>query len=111
MSDSFNKKLSELFGKVDDKILQSKLNAALDMLKKGNIETLAEKINKMDKNELMDKINELDDSKLKELNINKDEFQKKLSSADFENLSKLLGENGEDFVRKIKSLLDKNPNS
>lgn len=106
MSDFFNKKLSEIFGKVDEKILKTKLNAAIDMIKNGDYQELAEKLNKMDKNELVDKINELDDSKLKELNINKDEFKQKLTDADLENLSKLIGENGDEIVNKIKSLLD-----
>ena len=40
MSNSINKKLAELIGKVDDKVLQAKINAALDMLKNSNKEEL-----------------------------------------------------------------------
>ncbi|MFZ5986121.1 MAG: membrane trafficking protein [Bacillota bacterium] len=107
MSDLFNKKLSELFGKMDEKVLQVRLNAAIDMLKKGNVDDLAKKINKMDKNELLDKINEIDESKLKELNIDKNEIKQRVSDADLNNLAKLLGEQGDEIVEKLKAFLEK----
>lgn len=105
MNDGLNKKLSEILGKVDQKVLESKLNAALDMLKKGNSEELAKKLNKIDKNELVQKINEFDESKLKELNINKDEIKQKVSNADLEKLSQLIGENGNEIIKKIKDII------
>ena len=101
----FNKKFSDLLGKIDDKVVQAKLNGALDMLKKGNVDDLAAKLNKMDKKELLDKINEMDDSKLKELNIDKNEIKKNVSSEDLDNLAKLLGEQGDEIVKKIKIIL------
>lgn len=110
MSD-FNKKLSELFGKMDEKVLQARLNAAIDMLQKGNVDELAKKLNKMDKNELLDKINEFDESKLKDLNINKNDIKQKISDADLSNLSQLLGDQGDQIVDKIKALLEKGQNS
>lgn len=106
MSNLFNKKLAEMLGKMDEKVLQAKLNAALDMLKSGNTEDLAKRLNKIDKNELMEKINEFDSSKLNELNINKDEIKQKVSEADFEKLKTLIGEHGEEIIKKIKDIID-----
>ncbi|MCX8129046.1 MAG: membrane trafficking protein [Clostridia bacterium] len=106
MSESLNKKIAEMLGKMDEKVMQAKLNAALDMLKKGNTDELAKKINKVDKDELLKKVDELDESKLKELNINKSEIQKKVSNADLEKLSQLIGENGDEIVKKIKAFLN-----
>jgi hypothetical protein len=105
MNDGLNKKLAEILGKMDEKILQTKLNAALDMLKKGNTDDLAKKINKLDKGELLSKINELDENKLKDLKINKEDIQRNVSNADFEKLSRLLGENGDEIINKIKDII------
>ncbi len=105
MNESLNKKLAEMLGKMDEKVVKAKLNSALDMLKKGNTEDLAKKVNKMDKEDLMKKFNELDESKLKELNIDKDELKQKISGADLEKLSQLIGENGDEIVKKIKDFI------
>jgi len=101
----FNQKLSEILGKMDEKILQAKLNTALDMLKKGNTEELAKKINKIDKDELLKKMNEFDMSKLQEMNIDINEIKKNISDADLKNLESLLGEHGDEIVKKIKDII------
>lgn len=105
MNEGLSKKLAEMLGKMDEKVLQTKLNAALDMLKNGNTEELAKKINKMDKNELLSKINEFDENKLKDLKINKDEIKQNVNNADFDKLSRLLGENGDEIIKKIKDII------
>lgn len=105
-NDMFKGKLAEILGKMDEKVLQAKLNTALDMLKKGNTDELAKKIGKMDKNEIMEKMSEIDPSKLKDLNINVDEIRKSISGADLEKLSKLVGDQGDEIVKKIKTLLN-----
>jgi len=107
MNESLKKQLADMLGKMDEKVLQAKLNTALDMLKKGNTEELAKKINKMDKSELMEKVNEFDESKLRDLNINLDELKRKISNADLEKLSQLVGDQGEEVVKKIKTLLNR----
>lgn len=105
MSDAFSKKLSELLGKMDDKVVQAKMNAALDMLQKGNTEELAKKINKMDKDDLMKKIDDFDMSKLQGLNINMDELKQRVSDADLNKLSQLIGENGDEIMKKIRDII------
>jgi hypothetical protein len=49
MANSINKKLADLLGKVDDKVLTAKINAAIDMLKNGDHDELAKKLSKVDK--------------------------------------------------------------
>jgi exonuclease I len=105
MANSLGKKLSELIGKMDDKVLQAKLNTALDMLKEGNNEEIAKKIGKMDKNELLSKINELDENKLKEMNLNKTEIKQKLNNVDLEAFQKMLGEQGPEIISKIRDII------
>lgn len=105
MSNALNKKIADLLGKMDDKVLQAKLNAAMDMLKEGNSEELAKKLGKVDKNELLTKLNELDDSKLKEMNLNKAEMKQKLNSIDLDAFQKLLGDQGPDIISKIKDII------
>lgn len=105
MNNSFNKKLSEMLGKVDEKVLQTKLNAAFDMLQKGDTDEIARQLNKVDKKELLTKINEFDNSKLQELNINKEEIRQKISDVDLDNLQKLIGEHGDEIINKIKDII------
>jgi len=90
---------------MDDKVLQTKLNSAFNMLKEGNNEELAKKIGKMDKNELLSKINELDENKLKEMNLNKAEIKEKLNSVDLDAFQKMLGEKGPEIISKIKDII------
>jgi len=106
MSSGLNKKLSELLGKMDDKVLKAKLNAAMEMLSEGNKEELAKKIEKIDKNEVLAKLNEIDDEKIKSLNLNKKELKEKLNSVDLDAVEKMLGENGPMIMKKIKDIID-----
>lgn len=105
MNSPFNKKLAEMLGKMDEKVLETKLNKALEMLKNGNPDDLAKKLNKIDKNELMSKINEFDDSRLKALNLDKDEIKQKVSDADLSKLSQLIGDQGDEIIKKIKDII------
>ncbi len=105
MAGNLGKKLSELIGKMDDKVLQAKLNSAFELLKEGNNEEIAKKIGKVDKNELLSKINELDENKLKEMNLNKADIRQKLSSVDLEAFQKMLGEQGPEIISKIKDII------
>lgn len=105
MDNSLNKKLAEILGKMDEKVLKAKLSTAMDMLKNGDTEQLVKKINKMDKNELMSKLSEIDDSKLKELNLNKDELKQKISDTDLNQLKNMIGAHGDEIVNKIKDIL------
>ena len=107
MSNPLNKKIAEMLGKMDEKVLQARLNAALDMLQKGNTEELAKKINKSDKEELINKINDMDQSSLQSLNIDKDEVMQKINEVDLQKLSQLIGDRGDEIINKLKTLLDK----
>jgi flavodoxin len=97
--------LAEMLGKMDEKVLQTRLNAAMEMLKKGNTEELAKKINKIDKEELLKKMSEFDESKLKDLKINKDELKQKISGEDLDKLAALIGDQGDEVIKKIKDII------
>ena len=105
MNDAFNKKMAEILGRMDEKVLKAKLNAALDMLKKGNTDELAKKIKKVDKEELIEKLNDFDNSKLEDMGINKDEIREKVKDVDFEKVAQLIGEHGDEIVKKIKDII------
>ena len=106
MGNSLNKKLSEMLGKVDERVLQAKLNAAIDMLQNGDMDEIARRLNKIDKNELLTKINELDESKLRNLNIDKEEIKKRVTDTDLNNLRNLIGEHGDEIIAKIKDIIE-----
>lgn len=105
MNNGLSKKLTDLLGKIDDKVLQSKLNAAVDMLKDSSNEELAKKLSKIDKNEILSKLNELDDSKLKELDLDKADLKQKLNSVDLNAVQKILGDQGPEIINKIKDII------
>lgn len=106
MSNNLNKKLSELLGKMDDKVLQTKINAAVEILKNGDTDDLAKKLNKINKSELMSKLNEIDESRLKDLNLNKAELRQKMSNIDLDAVKKMLGDNGPEIIEKIKDIIE-----
>ncbi len=106
MSSNLNKKFSELLGKMDDKVLKAKLNAAMEMLSEANKEELAKKIDKIDKNEVLAKLNEINDEKLKSLNLNKKELKEKLNSVDMDAVEKMLGAQGPMIMKKIKDIIN-----
>lgn len=100
-----SKKFVEILGKMDEKVLKTKINAAMDMLKKGELDELVKNINKMDKKELLNKIEELDEDKLKKLQIDKQEIKNKVSEKDLSSLADMIGEQGNEIVEKIKEIL------
>ncbi len=106
MSTPFNRKLSELLGKMDEKVVKAKLNAAMEMLKNGDTEELAKKMKNVNKDDLMDKINEYDRSKIEEMNIDIDAIKRQVTEADLAKLSALIGDQGDDVVRKIKKIFN-----
>ncbi len=105
MANGFNKKLADILGKMDDKVLSAKINAAVDMLKNSDHDELVKKLNKIDKNEILEKLNEIDDEKMKELKLNKAELKQKMNSIDLGSVQKLLGENGSEIIDKIKDII------
>jgi len=105
MNNGLNKKLADLLGKMDDKVFQAKLNAAVDMLKDSSNEELTKKLAKVDKNEFLSKLNEMDDSKLKDLNLNKADLKQKLNSIDLNAVQKMLGDQGPEIISKIKDII------
>ncbi len=103
MGESFlSKKLQEL---LSDKMVQSKVNQAIDMLKNDD-GTLAKKIDKLDRDELMKKVNDFDEEKMKNLKIDKDEIKKKVTSTDLEKLEKLLGKDSDAIMKKVNDFLN-----
>ena len=107
MNNGLNKKLSDIFGKVDEKVMQARINSTIDMLKKGNTDELAKKINKIDKDELMEKINELDTSKLQDMKIDTNAIKNNISNDDLNKLKELVGDRGDEIVSKLKELFQK----
>ncbi len=100
---SLSKKLQELLA---DKMVQKKVNQAIDMLKKDNNDELAKKFEKLDKNELMEKINEFDEEKINNLKIDKEEIKKKITKNDLEKLEKILGKDSKDIMKKVNDYLN-----
>ncbi|MBP5426951.1 MAG: membrane trafficking protein [Clostridiales bacterium] len=101
----FNQKLSKFWNKMDSKILNSKINKSIEILKNPDTTELKKELSKIDTNELLKKIDEFDKSKFDELNIDKKELLEKLSTVDLDKVSNLLGENGNEIITKLKKFL------
>ena len=102
MGDSLSKKLQEL---MSDKMLQSKVNKAIEMLKKEDVEELQKKIENIDKEELMKKINEIDSDKIKDIKLNKDEIKSKISKRELHKLENMLGKDSDAIMKKVNDFL------
>lgn len=88
--------LGDILGMIDNRILQEKINIAIDNLKKGDVEELTKKFNSLDKNELLNKINQLDSATLQKLNV--DEMLKRIDNNDIEKLSRVSGKSREEIL-------------
>lgn len=102
MEDSLSKKLQEM---LSDKKIQSKVNKAIEMLKKESPEDIQKKMAKIDKDELAKRINELDEEKIKNMKIDKDDLKKKLSQDDLNKLEKMLGKDSDEIMKKVNDFL------
>jgi hypothetical protein len=105
MGDNIKDKLNSFLGKLDSKMLSTKINTLVEMINNGKTDELAKKINKADTSEILDKLNEFDSSKLDSLNINKEELLNKLNSGDLDGLTSKLGNNGKEIMDKLKYIL------
>lgn len=101
----FNEKISKLWGKMDSKILSSKINKSIELLQNPDTKELEKKLSKIDTKELLQKIDEFDKSKFEELNINKQELKEKIANIDLKKVSSLLGENGDEIISKLQKFL------
>ena len=101
----FSQKLSKMWGKMDSKILNSKINKSIEMLQSSDTKELEKQISKIDPNELLQKIDEFDQSKLDELDIDKKELKEKISTIDLKKVSSLLGEKGDEIISKLQNFL------
>lgn len=100
-------KMNDLLGMIDDKILKTKLNQALELIKNGDSEQLAKKLKGVDKNDLIEKLDQIDSKKLKDMNINKAELANNINKLDINKLTSALGSDGNDLLKKLNSLIDK----
>ncbi len=103
MGDSLSKKIQEM---MQDKMIQSKVNKAIDMLKKDSPKDLEKKLSSYDKDELMEKISEFDEEKLKNIKIDKEEIKKKVTQKDLDKLQKILGKDSDVIMKKVNDFLN-----
>lgn len=101
----FNQKLSKLWGKMDSKILNSKINKSIEILQNPDTRELEKQLSKIDPNELLEKIDEFDQSKLDELDIDKKELKEKIANIDLTKVSSLLGDKGDEIISKLQNFL------
>ncbi|MCX7921739.1 MAG: membrane trafficking protein [Clostridia bacterium] len=101
----FSKNLSGILGKFDGRIIQARINFAIDMLKNGSVEELSKTLNSMDKEQLISKLYEFDRPALQKLNIDINGIKQRVSEADLQKLARAIGPRGNEVVGRIKALL------
>ena len=101
----FNQKLSKLWGKMDSKILNSKINKSIEMLQNPDTKELETQLKSIDTDELIKKIDEFDKSKIDELNLDKQDLKEKISKIDLKKVASLLGDKGDEIISKLQKFL------
>ena len=101
----FNQKLSKLWGKMDSKILNSKINKSIEMLQNPDTKELETELKSIDTDELIKKIDEFDKSKIDELNLDKQDLKEKISKIDLKKVASLLGDKGDEIISKLQKFL------
>ena len=101
----FNQKLSKLWGKMDSKILNSKINKSIEMLQNPDTKELETQLKSIDTDELIKKIDEFDKSKIDELNLDKKDLKEKISKIDLKKVASLLGDKGDEIISKLQKFL------
>lgn len=91
--------------KIDIIDLENKINLAIFMLKKGDVDELKPLLKPIDIDALANLISKIDKSDIQSLNIDINEIKNRLTNSDLEKLTKILGKRGIDVVKKIKELL------
>lgn len=97
--------MGKMFEKIDQKIMEKKLEQGLDMLKSKPDAELSKKLANIDREELLRKMDEIDQNKLKEMNIDVDAIKKKITQADLDKIKRLAGKDGDAIMKKINGLL------
>jgi hypothetical protein len=91
------------------KMVQAKVNAAIDLIKNGSADEISEKLQKMDVAELVSKLDQLDPETLKEYAASVEDVRKRVSESDFKRLSDALGPQGKNLTSKIQNKLRQQP--
>lgn len=103
---NINKKINDMFSKMDERVMKMKINEALNMMKKGKQEELAKILDKADKKEIMEKLKEVDKSTIEKLKINVQDIKKNITEDDFRKVKNATDAEGKAIVDKIKKMLD-----
>lgn len=91
--------------KIDIIDLENKINLAIFMLKKGNVDELSTLVKSTDIDPLIDLILKVDKSVFQSLNMDIDGIKKRITNSDLDKLTKIIDKRGDLVVKKIKELL------
>ncbi len=103
---NINKKINEMFGKMDEKVMKMKIAEALNMMKSGKQDELIKKLDKVDKKEVLEKLKDVDEKTIRDLNINIQDIRKNISDEDFRKFKNATDDDGKKIIDKIKKLID-----
>ena len=96
--------MGKMLNKIDQKIMEKKLEQGLEMLKNKPESELSKKLANVNREDLLRKMEEIDHNKLKQMNINVEEIKQKISAADLEKIKRLAGKDGDKVMQKINEL-------
>ena len=94
---------------ISKKMVQAKVNAAIDLLKNGSANEISEKLQKTDLADLMAKLDQLDPETLKEYASSIEDVRKRVTDKDFKRLADALGPQGSALTSKIQNKLRQQP--
>lgn len=91
--------------KIDIIDLENKINLAIFMLKKGNVDELSSLVKSTDIDPLIDIILKTDKAVFQRLNIDINEIKNRITNSDLDKITKIIDKRGDEVVKKIKELL------
>ncbi len=100
MPDNYN-----VFDKINGNIAKKKLEKAIEMLHNESPQEIRRRLGQMDTGEILDKMGEYDAKKLSQMGISLEDIKGKVTEKDLEKIIQILGPDGAQIAKKIKSLL------
>ena len=97
--------MPNLFDQIDKKIMNVKVNQAMDMLKTKSPEEIKQKLGNTNREELMKQLNEIDVNKIKEMKIDTEKIKRNLTPADIEKIKAVAGKDSDIVMKKLNELL------
>lgn len=103
MKYDLKKVIGDMLGKIDNKVLETKLHQAIELIKKGDHDEIIKKFNNADKEELLAKLHEMEKLNPQELDVLREKIGSAIKKDELNSISNNLNTDGKKILEKIIS--------